>query len=394
MDAMFRSMTGPLSTRRMSRVSGLAAAVVMAFGLWSCSGDDTAPTVTVMGDSLNDVGTFGIKATVQDASNPKGFPLWTQTIANAYGADGSSQCPYYLATQTGTFSSNPNSTCTNYAIGGARIVAPASVGGASSPLTIGTQMARRASMGSIAALELVLVDGGGNDVADLVGAYLAAGTGQAGATAYQSFLSQQLDSATMANLLAQPNGGALAAAAYMQKLADTFHGQIRTHLLDKGAQRVVVLNVPDISLTPRFKAVLAGVTALAGPATAQMLEMAIKQWVAAFNAQLASKFATEPRLLIVDFNATFTDIVKNYNSTKYALTNATEASCPVVGQDSDGLPTYDFPKCSSAALDAMPGKSAGWWKTYLFSDGFHPSPRGHEIMAQAVREQMDAKGWK
>jgi phospholipase/lecithinase/hemolysin len=346
-----------------------------------------------MGDSLSDVGTFGLKATVQDSSNPKGFPLWTQIIATSYGADGPSQCPYYLANQAGTlFTVNPAPQCTNFAIGGGRIVAGASRGGSQSPLNIGTQMANRASLGAFSSSELVLVDGGGNDAADLVGAYLAAGSGAAGLTAYQQFLAQQLDNATITGLLGQPNGPAQAAGAYMQKLADTFFDQIKAQVLDKGAQRVVVLNVPDITLTPRFKAVLAGVAQQAGQVAAQQLEGAIRQWVLAFNTRIASKAASDARLLLVDFNATFTDIVQN--RTKYGLTDSSETACPVVGRDSDGLPNYDFPKCTSQALDAVPGKAAGWWKSYLFSDGFHPTPRGHELMAQAVRSQMDAKGWK
>jgi outer membrane lipase/esterase len=387
-----RHQGGKISrTRRL--LSGLAVSTVLLTGLWSCSSDDPSPVVTVMGDSLSDVGSFGFKATIQDAANPRGYPLWTQLIANVYGADGTAQCSYFLATTNGSFNPNPNVSCSNFAIGGGRVVAGASLGGPTSPLTIGTQMARRAALGSFSPNELVLVDGGGNDVADLVGFYLGAAGSQTGQSAYQQFLAQQLDNTTIATLLVQSNGPALAAGAYMQKLADTFFGQISAQLLEKGAQRIVILNVPDITLTPRFKAVLLGVTAQAGPAAAQQLQGAIRQWVAAFNMQLAARAAAEPRILVVDFNGTFSDIVQNFSNTKYALTNATDSSCPIVGLGSDGLPSYDFPKCTSQALDTTPGKQAGWWKTYLFSDGFHPSPRGHELMAQAVRERLDAKGW-
>ena len=254
------------------------------------------------------------------------------------------------------------------------------------------QMQARASRGSFDTSELLLVNGGGNDIADLVGLYLNAGKGAQELAAFQQFLNQQVDSATIGSLLAQPNGSALAAGVYMQKLADTFHSQITSQLLDKGAQRVLILNVPDITLTPRFKAVLIGVTAQAGAPAALQLQGAIRQWVAAFNQQLSIKAAADPRLLVVDFNASFSDVVQNFSSSKYALTNASDAACPVTGV-ADGLPVYDFPSCTSQALDSIQGKSVGWWKTYLFSDGFHPSPRGHEIMAQIVRERMQSKGW-
>ncbi|MFS9669601.1 hypothetical protein, partial [Klebsiella pneumoniae] len=42
------------------------------------------------------------------------------------------------------------------------------------PLNIGTQRATYASLGGYTASDLVIIDGGGNDAADLVGAYLAA----------------------------------------------------------------------------------------------------------------------------------------------------------------------------------------------------------------------------
>lgn len=374
---------------------GFALAISLVVGLWGCADDDPPPAVSVMGDSLSDVGTFGLKFTVQDSANPKGFPLWTQLVATGYGSDGAAQCSYFVANQAGTqFSVNATQSCSNFAIGGGRIVAGPGQGGPSSPLNINRQMQARASLGGFAPTELVLVDGGGNDAADLVGAYLGAGTGAAGLSAYQQFLLQQLDGTTVANLLTQPNGAALAAGAYMQKLAETFHGQIVSQLLDKGAQRVVVLNVPDISLTPRFRAVLQGVTAQAGQQQAQLLQGAIRGWIAAFNTVIAARSGSDPRLLIVDFNATLSDIVQNFSAARYALTDATGTACPPTGAGPDGLPAYDFPTCTSRTLDAVPGRTAGWWKNYLFSDGFHPTPRGHELMAQAVRAQMDARGWR
>ena len=360
-------------------------------GLWSCASDDPLPVVTVIGDSLNDVGALGFKATIQDSANPKGYPLWTQIVANSYGADGSAQCAYYISDKAGGFTTSTNAACTNFGISGARIVAGASKG-SSSPLNVGMQMQARASRGSFNSSELLLVNGGGNDIADLVGLYLGAAGGGQGLAAFQQFLNQQVDSATLSSLLAQPTGPALAAGVYMQKLAETFHSQVSSQLLDKGAQRVLILNVPDITLTPRFKAVLIGVTAQAGAPAALQLQGAIRQWVAAFNQQLSIKAAADPRLLVVDFNASFSDVVQNFSSSKYALTNASDAACPVTGV-ADGLPVYDFPSCTSQALDSIQGKSVGWWKTYLFSDGFHPSPRGHEIMAQTVREGMVSKGW-
>ena len=61
----------------------------------------------------------------------------------------------------------------------------------------------------------------------------------------------------------------------------------------------------------------------------------------------------------------------------------------------DGLPSYTFPTCTAAALSAKPpaGGTADWWKTYIFSDSFHPTPKGHELMAGEVIKAITAKGW-
>ena len=369
--------------------------VLAALGLTACGGNDALPPkasvskVYVMGDSLADVGTFGLKFTVQDASNPKGFQIWPQLVANAMGVDGSAQCNVFSFANN-TFGLNSTAGCTNYAIGGGRIIAGASNGGAASPINVGVQMGMRAAAGNYSASDLVLIDGGGNDAADLVGAYLGASSA-AGLQAFQAFLAQQLDAATIGALLPQTNGAALAAGAYMQTLADTFYGQIKAQVLDKGATRVAVLDMPDITLTPRFQAVLGGVAAASNAATAQALQGAIRQWIGAFNARLASRFAGDSRVAVVPFYADFTDEVNNPAS--YQLSNVTTASCPVVGLDSQGLPNYSFPTCTSAALDALPGKTPGWWKSYAFSDGFHPTPFGHQLLAASVSRALARAGW-
>ena len=380
--------------KRWGWTAGLA--VLTAVGLTACGGNDSLPPkasiskVYVMGDSLADAGTFGIKFTVQDASNPKGFQIWPQLVANAVGVDGAAQCNFYSLNFDGTVRAAPNPACTNFAIGGGRVFAKASDGGPSSPLNVSVQMATKATLGGYTAGDLVLIDGGGNDAADLVGAYLGASTPQ-GLQNFQAFLSQQLDSATIAALLPQTNGAALAAGAYMQALADTFHGQIKAQVLDKGATRVAVLDMPDITLTPRFRAVLAGVATSTNAATAQALQGGIRQWIGAFNSRLHSKFASDTRVAVVPFNADFTDEVNNPGT--YQLSNVIDAACPVTGMGSDGLPSYNFLTCTSAALDATAGKTPGWWKSYAFSDGFHPTPYGHQLLAASVSRALARAGW-
>jgi outer membrane lipase/esterase len=380
--------------------SALAANLVatLALVLVGCGGNDSLPPkasinkVYVIGDSLADAGTFGIKFTVQDASNPLSFPIWSQIVAGNFDLQPLTQCNFYSLNQDGSVRAAPNPACTNFAIGGARVVAGTANGGPASPFNVGVQMATKAGLGTYAANDLVLIDGGGNDAADLVGAYLGASSGAAGLTAYRNFLLQQLDATTADALLAIPNTGpAQAAGAYMQKLADTFYSQISAQVLDKGATHVAVLNMPDITLTPRFKAVLAGVALQTSAAQSQALQGAIRQWIGAFNAKLQANIGTNSRIALVDFFTDFTDEINN--PTSYALTNATDAACPVTSVGSDGLPSYTFSTCTSAALDAMPGKTPGWWKTYAFSDGFHPTPLGHSLLAASVSRALARAGW-
>ena len=104
------------------RLLALAASMVLA----ACGGgsSDVTPkdpgitSVKVFGDSLADVGTFGIKFTVQGSESL----IYPERIAQAYGL---SQCNFYVFTGT-TFAANPKTGCTNYAIGGGVINGTAS----------------------------------------------------------------------------------------------------------------------------------------------------------------------------------------------------------------------------------------------------------------------------
>ncbi|MEI6028010.1 MAG: SGNH/GDSL hydrolase family protein [Betaproteobacteria bacterium] len=379
----------------MARWTMRAAALAVAALVAACGGGEKAPitSVKVMGDSLADSGTFGLKFTVQGTA-PTGAgstPIWPELV-NARSAL-PELCPAY---RQGAAGFTTAAGCTNYAIGGGRINYPQD---ASNPLSIRTQLARAATVhGSYTSQDLVLIDGGGNDAADLVGAYLGASS-PAGAVAYRSLLISLLPAATVDGLLAQGAVGAgQAGGAYMQQLASVFSDAIKAQTLDKGAQKVVVLNAPDITLTPRFAAVLGGVAqayggGAAGQAAAAQVQGLIRQWIGAFNTQLTAKFNGVATVAVIDFYGVFADQVAN--PAKYGFTNVKDTACPVVGVGSDGLPSYSFPTCTAAALSAKPptGGTADWWKTYAFSDGFHPTPQAHQLLADEVNKAVTAKGW-
>jgi phospholipase/lecithinase/hemolysin len=387
-----------MTQRFMSGLAALATAILVA----ACGGGGDG-RVVVVGDSLSDSGTFGLKFTVQ-GSAPTGSgssSIWPEIVATGYNGD--SLCAHYTFTGTG-FSTNAN--CTNYAIGGGRInnasnpADPRSI-----PLQLKTAAANlgpfeSSSGGFLGAFDgmtrdLLLIDGGGNDAADLAGAYLALTTD--GGVSYRALLVTLLDETTVdAALATGADGAAAIGGAYMQGLADKFADDIQTHALGNGAKRVVVLNLPDIALTPRFSAVLFGVSQQVGDVAAAQVKGLIQQWVDAFNAKLAERFAGHASVAVIDFNTNFRAQVANPGT--YGLTNATGTACPITGVDQDtGLPEYTFSTCTAAALSAAPPEGAtggaDWWKTYLFSDGFHPTPKGHELAAAEVKKVLAARGW-
>jgi outer membrane lipase/esterase len=391
-----------MKTGRRHLLGVVVAAVALLAGCGG-GGDPTPPKtpisrVVVAGDSLADVGTFGgVKFTVQNSADPaNGFPVFPQIVAQSFGID--SQCNFFAFNGT-TFVQNPRPGCTNFAIGGGRIVVPADEGGASNPQMVSTQLATaaRAVGGTFSATDLVLVVGGGNDSGDLLAAFLGAASGPAGVANYQAFLAQQLDPATIAATLPQPNGAATAAVLYMRKLADTYYAGVKANALDKGATHVAVLDIADISRTPRVQAVLAQIAqanggGAAGAAAAASVQGLIQQWTDTFNSQLRADVGTDARVAVVPANVDFIDTVTH--PVDFTLTNTTGAACAVVG-----VPFFDSPaeaaRCTSAALDANrpAGLAPGWWQSWFFSDGFHPSPFAHHLVANSVDRALARAGW-
>lgn len=369
--------------------------LVLAAALSACGGGDSDKSASterlyVMGDSLADAGTFGFKFTIQ------GNPIYPDLVAGSEGLD--APCNHYSYFGDGSSFDGSlftqNSRCLSYAVM-AGVINPASkaIASTTDPRALGTQLSQALNSGDYTARDMLLVDGGGNDTASLIGAYLKMGTD--GGVSYVTLLKTVFDGATVDTAAA---GGVSklgeAGSTYMSALADQFHDQIVSLALDKGAQRVVVINMPDITYTPRFRFVLDAVEAAQGAAVRAASDALFKAWVQAFNTELASRFAGESRVVVVDLNTQFTDEV--LNPAKYQLTNVTDAACPAVGVDSDGLPAYDFPSCTEANLAANPPAGVSdpqWYVHYLFSDSFHPTPYVHRLTADLIARSIAAAGW-
>jgi outer membrane lipase/esterase len=383
------------------KATWLALAAGLAVAACGGGGADTTPqakvsAVKVFGDSLADVGTFGgVRATVQGT----GILMYPELVAAAYSVP---MCNFFVYNGS-TFVTK--SGCTNYAIGGGLI----NHANAADPRGIPLQLATAATVG-FSADDLLVVDGGGNDTADLVQVYLAASTD--GGVSLAAKLTTLLPAATVSAALA---GGATTTAAigatYMQAVADKLAAAIKSSALDKGVQRVVVLNMPAILNTPRFLAVLQGISAAtaaaakakgasdadaatAGATAKAQAQAVFNSWMVAYNAELDSKFAGESRVVVADFYKAFNDQVAM--PAQFGLTNVTTPACPATGVGSDGLPTYTFATCTATALSATPPTGVtdpNWWKTYGFSDGFHPTPAAHQLIYQLLSRSLANKGW-
>jgi phospholipase/lecithinase/hemolysin len=170
---------------------------------------------------------------------------------------------------------------------------------------------------------------------------------------------------------AQAVGGAVAA---MTTAADELAADINTMILANGATHVVVVNIPDASLTP---------SAIAQGASGQAL---VKQLVQTFNAELAAKLTAGPSLLLVDAFSASED--QATNMAQYGLTNVTT---PVCTSSSSLLCTKNTLIAAVApAASAAPATAAN---TYEYADSVHPTPYGYRLLSELVGEQLAIKGW-
>jgi phospholipase/lecithinase/hemolysin len=379
-----------------TRLAALASALLMA----ACGGggSDTTPatkitSVKVFGDSLADSGTFrtpaGVKIrfTVQGAATQ----IYPERIAAAYGLP--AMCPFFLFDGT-TFVANTLETgCTNFAIGASRINSIDPTIPAVSPQRVGTQLALASGTVGFSATDLLVIDGGGNDAADVVTAFL---TLQAAPTAgnlaaYHDLAASVLDvgaPGTTNAILGGTNGTAVLGGAYLTALAQNFYNSIKTSALDHGAVHIALINMPGITKTPRLRAALAQVAATAGATAAAQAEGLFDSWIQAFNTKLASLVAGDKRIVLIDLYSAFNDEVDH--PAQFSLDNVTDPLCAL----SAGL--AEFAVCTDAALTAQtpPAGFSGpnWWRAHLFSDGFHPSPYGHQLFFQRVSLDLARAG--
>ncbi len=355
-------------------------AMVAALALAACGGgDDDRPyeSLVSFGDSLSDVGSYrtpgilaasdgkGGKYTVNGAADG----VWVEQLAARLGLP--APCAALTGLESiGAFAAlaapvTPHAECTAYGQGGSRVVDP--VGpwnkallnstvpevrftGQLGQLTVpvATQIANHlaAHGGSFTGKELITVLAGANDV---------------------FFNIDRVADGTQLPTAAGPNVATAGA-----QLA----GLIKAELLARGAKRVVVLNLPNISNTP---------ASLGAEAQAPGSKQLVDQLTLAFNAQLAAGLAgTEANVLQVDLYTENTAHVTD--PARFGLTDVATPAC-----------TNTFPNAPEGFLAPSLTCTTATTRTgssrYLFADTVHPTPYGHSLLRDMTVQALKARNW-
>lgn len=367
----------------MKRIRLALTSVMVAALLAACGGGgdgNQAPAVQYtqlvsFGDSLSDVGTYataGMKAAVGSAYvgkytvNGPNAKNWTELLAAQMGVS----APCAAMTGLDSNSSSPlaplrdypptsHSGCYNYAQGGARVTDPTGVANAAVlaltpseadnagylgqltvPVVTQIQNHLAAVGGAFSGNELVTVMAGGNDLFRVL-----------------ADVSYGRKTTTEAITAMGVAGGQL--AAYVNSL-----------IVAKGAKRVVVVNLVDVSKSPF------------GYSQSVSSQAFINLMVATFNAQLSAGLAGTQGVLLIDGYTASRD--QAVNPAQYGLTNATTPACNL------SAPTNIL----NSSMTCNDGNViSGDVSKYMFADSVHPTPFGYKLLAQLITGAMVARGW-
>jgi outer membrane lipase/esterase len=145
---------------------------------------------------------------------------------------------------------------------------------------------------------------------------------------------------------------------------------VKTQLIAKGANYVVVNNLPDLGTTPFGKGLDANTLAL------------VNAMVKSFNDTLSAGLASEPKVAYVDTFAASHD--QATNPAPYGLTNVTTTAC-------DLTPAKNA--LGSSLVCNGTNLIAGDVSHYSFADSVHPTPFVQLLLARYVSKYMEQKGW-
>jgi phospholipase/lecithinase/hemolysin len=306
------------------------------------SGSSTTPPpggvalqVVSFGDSLSDVGTYAPIASAVGGGRFTTNPgeVWSQLVAQYYGntltAAYTIDFTHKLSAQGGL----------GYAEGGSTVATPANqydfltdvIGNVEMPVNqqVSSYLSAHTNFNSG---QLVLVWAGANDV-------LRAGTPPAATQTVTTAAT------TLAQLVAQ--------------------------IVQDGATHVVVVNLPNIGISPKGLAQSDG-----GANLTQLSQL--------FNATLNSALQSEgvqSKVIQVDAYTWTNQILANFQANGFTVSNTGQACDPNKTPDDTSL------LCSPATY-----VSSNADQTYMFADDLHPTTHLHALFAQYVEQQIAKSG--
>ncbi|KAB8054015.1 esterase [Janthinobacterium rivuli] len=167
---------------------------------------------------------------------------------------------------------------------------------------------------------------------------------------------------------AAANGPALVGA--MKQAGTELVALVKDQIIAKGANYVIVNNLPDVAGTP---------SGLSKDANTKAL---INAMVGAFNGELSGGLNGNAKVLLVDVFAVSHD--QGVNPGPYGLTNVSETACDL---SAPGNILGSSLVCNGTNL------KAGDVSHYSYADDVHPTPFNNLLLARYVAKDMVVRGW-
>jgi len=186
----------------------------------------------------------------------------------------------------------------------------------------------------------------------------------------------QADATVTGNAAGAKAGADYAAAqgplliAAMKQAGTELVALVKDQIVGKGANYVVVNNLPDVAGTP---------SGLSKDANTKAL---INAMVSAFNGELTAGLSGNAKVLLVDVFAVSHD--QGANPGPYGLTNVTETACDL---SAPGNILGSSLVCNGSNL------KAGDVSHYSYADDVHPTPFNNLLLARYVAKDMVVRGW-
>jgi phospholipase/lecithinase/hemolysin len=345
-----------------------AAVATITLGLLSSNASFGANKldVVVFGDSLLDAGTYSLVAEAKFGGGRFTTNLglnFTQLVARFYGSE---LTPAFVG---GFGLPLVPAGGHDYAQGGSRVtmqpgIDHAAAGSSHADFAEETTIPVRDQVAEFLKAherfnpdQLILINGGANDIFFQLAAARAAGTAEAQQNAVKAITQSALD------------------------LAD-----IVGTIVKSGATHVVVINMPDIGKVP-----MGAASADRGQSLTQISQ--------SFNSTLAGALRQQDlgeKVLLIDSFSFLDDIIANFQQHGFGVSN-TAFACDLSAQVMKATNLHlDNPSVFGQSLFCSPQTyvSKGADETFMFADTVHPTTHLNALVAEFVEQQIERQHWK